>query len=181
MKAKKNRIVIVSAVLILLIALGVFCSIFHSFDYDRTVFGKAYGINFNIYASFAGSYASMSPSYYLSANGCLYQTSRASGTETAEKLTDAMRPFELTEQNFDDPLKGNYWTAYDMDAQYVREHTQKAWYGFADEGQLYYILLQENGDVFLCMGSGSGSLWKGLDVKGLGIIYFLNDLGEWEP
>ena len=182
MKNKKLMISLLSVVLVLAVVFGV-VALRRTPDetaYDDTVFGKQYAIGINLYASFFGSYGSK-PVYYLSDDGYLHYISYKNGEKTVEQISDAMESFELTWWNFDSRFAGGSWTAMDVDAQYIREHTVKAWYGVGEDEMLYYVLLQENGDVFLCKGRGTKNRSENLEVKIIGIAYCLRDGEEWEP
>ena len=182
MKSKKFMIILLSVVLVLAVVFGVFAlrSALRKNTYDDGVFGKQYAIGINLYASAMVSYRA-DPVYYLSDSGYLHHISYKNGEKTVEQISDAMESFELTWWNFDSRFAGGSWTAMGVDAQYIREHTVKAWYGVGEDEMLYYVLLQENGDVFLCKGKGTKNRSENLEVKIIGIAYCLRDGEEWEP
>lgn len=143
--------------------------------YNDQVFDKTYGININLYASYFASYSG-GPAYRLTKDGFLYS---AAAMYSAEPLAGPMKELELTEQNFDQIISGAGWTARGIDAQSAREANHSTWYAINEDGHLYYIMLQENGHVFLCSGQGSstdsGDIFHHIDS-----IYYLRDLGRLE-
>jgi len=162
---------------VLLLGAGAY-RIWEKLSYDEAVFGRAYGININLYASFFASYFPDAPSYRLSKDGVLYDLRYEDGVYRSERMSDKLRPIVLTRDNFD-ALLGNSWTAYGIDAQSAREHNKAAWVSITDEGRLYYIMLQDNGDVFLCLG-GVWQTEDGTNKQSISMIMYLNDLGPWE-
>jgi hypothetical protein len=45
-----------------------------------------------------------------------------------------------------------------MDAALIRSHTLSSWKCVSEDGELYYLILQENGDVFLATGEDTESI-----------------------
>lgn len=173
MKNKKMWIVIAAAaVLLVVVILAVF-----PIEYPSEIFGRVYCINIDIYSG-ASSHYGDDPEYHLTQDGCLYEMNYSDGKYIWEYVAGPMRPQKLTEKNFDDLFfyKKSYWNVDNLDAQTIRERTVSAWSCTKKEAGypytlLYYVLLLENGDVFLCLGSKQ---------HGMGWIVYLGDLGAWE-
>lgn len=69
------------------------------------------------------------------------------------RLSGSFRRFQLSQENFDDCfLPDGAWRVTGLDAVSARENNEKAWQYQKINGTFYYIMLQENGDVFLCIG-----------------------------
>lgn len=176
MKTKKRMVIVLSAVLVLVVALSaaLLPGIFRRASYDATVFGKTYGFDSYVCSGYY-SYYGPDHSYSLAENGCLYQST--DGKEAAAKISDAMVSIQLTPENFDSKCVGDSWAGDGMDAQHVREHTEKAWCAAGENGHIYYVLLQDNGDVFLCIGEGSQNMFGKPQVTEIGDVLLLKKLG----
>lgn len=179
MKTKKRMVIILCAVLALVIVLGaaLLPGIFRRASYDASVFGKKFVIQSCVYEGYY-TYYEPAHTYYLSPDGCLYQST---SEEAVGKISDAMTSLELTEENFDKHFPGELWTVEDMDARYVREHTEKAWYAAGNNGKLYCVLLQDNGDVLLCIGRSNQDSSGNLNIAEIGDMLLLRNAGAWKP
>ena len=176
MKNKKRMIILLSVVLVLVIVLGaaLLPGILRRASYDASVFGKKYVIQSCVYE---GYYTYYEPEhvYSLSDDGRLQESS--DGKNAIETISDAMVAVELTEENFDKLFLGDLWKSESINARYVRENTEKAWYAIGNNGVVYYVVLQKNGDVFLCKGAGSRNWLGKLEVTEIGEILSLKKLG----
>ncbi len=87
--------------------------------------------------------------FALSNAGKLYNIS---GGES-QRLTGSMTMLDLSKDNFDLRFAAqDAWRVTGLDAESARENNAKAWKYTALDGSFYYLLLQNNGDVFLCVG-----------------------------
>lgn len=69
------------------------------------------------------------------------------------RLSGSFRKFQLSQDNFDDCfLPDGAWRVTGIDAVSARENNAQAWQYQNISGSFYYIMLQKNGDVFLCIG-----------------------------
>lgn len=171
MKKSKRLILIVLCVLMLLCVGGfAACRAIPYWQHRAQVFGHSFGTSLNLYANVYANYVIEHPAYCVNDNGilCLPDSStRENGFREIGKLT----PFKLTEDNFDNCMTGGHWTAYGMDASVIREHTLNAWKCLDSDGSLYYLIFQENGDVFLAMGQQT-------DEVSIFNVFVLNNIGD---
>ena len=111
----------------------------------------------------------------MSDDGRLQESS--DGKNAIETISDAMVAVELTEENFDNHFSEELWKAEGVNARHIQENTENAWCAFGKNGEIYYVLHQKNGDVFLCIGKGSRNWLGKLEVTEIGEILSLKKLG----
>ena len=135
------------AVTLSIIFAGIF--IWQHTAFQEMPFGYRYGISSYFYTSeLITAVSPETPVYGLSATGKLYHIL---GGES--RLTGSMREFQLSEENFDSRfVDDDDWRVIGLDAKSAREQNAQAWRYTALDGRFRYLLLQENGDVFLCVG-----------------------------
>lgn len=156
---KFKQIILTILCVSLLVGFGCF-AIYRSLQYDQhkaQVFGHSFGISSQLYATRLSSAVSVSKDYCITDDGILcvpdYTAEDVSLLQIGELI-----PFHLSESNFDLCLVGADWCAYDVDAAFIRSHTHSAWKCVSENGELYYLILQENGDVFLATGEVTESI-----------------------
>lgn len=77
-----------------------------------------------------------------------------------EWLIGQPEPFTLTKENFDDLfLPGGHWRG-GLNAKAVRHNTTGAWQLLCGQDKLYYLLPQDNGELYMAVGHpGNGLRW----------------------
>jgi len=166
---KKKKLLIIAVCVLLVLAAGyggyrIWC---HN-TYDSVLFDQSYGIHTNLYGNAYMSYAEDVPQYALTSEGMLCTLDSGGAKLGDKKLTESMKRLELTEDNFDALFDGGAVLAYGAEPASIREHNVEAWNYHCQDGRMYYILRQENGDVLLALGK---------DGK-LGGMYLLDALGD---
>ena len=151
--SKLKRGILTALCAALCISFGCF-AVYRSQQYAQhkdQVFGHSFGSSVNLYSNLYASYAGTIAEYCVTDDGILYvpdYTTRQSGIRQIGELV----PFQLSESNFDLCISGAHWCADGVDAAYIRSHTLSSWKCVSEDGELYYLILQENGDVFLALG-----------------------------
>ncbi len=151
--SKLKRGILTALCAVLLIGFGCF-AVYRSQQYAQhkaQVFGHSFGYSLNLYSNLYASYMPSIAAYCVTDDGILYApdyTARQSGVRQIGELV----PFQLSESNFDLCISGADWCAYGVDAAFIRCHTLSTWKCVSEDGGLYYLILQENGDVFLALG-----------------------------
>lgn len=156
---KFKQIILTILCVSLLVGFGCF-AIYRSLQYDQhkaQVFGHSFGSSLNLYSDLYTSYAGTIAAYCVTDDGILCVPDGTAG-ENSFRQIGALVPFQLSESNFDLCIRGSHWCAYEMDAALIRSHTLSSWKCVSENGELYYLILQENGDVFLATGEDTESI-----------------------
>lgn len=156
---KFKQIILTILCVSLLVGFGCF-AIYRSLQYDQhkaQVFGHSFGSSLNLYSDLYVSYAGTIAAYCVTDDGILCVPDGTTG-ENSFRQIGALVPFQLSESNFDPCISGSHWCAYEMDAALIRSHTLSSWKCVSENGELYYLILQENGDVFLATGEDTESI-----------------------
>lgn len=166
---KKSKILIIAICAVLLIAVGyggyrIWC---HS-TYDDALFDRSYAVSRNLYGDMQANYFGNTPEYALSSEGVLYKLDYSGANVGYRKLTGAMKSIDLTEENFDALFADGTVLSKGAELASVREQNQQAWHYPCQDGRMYYVLHQNNGDVILAMGKDGQ----------LGGMYLLASLGD---
>ncbi len=119
-------------------------------NFSEMPFGYRCSISSVFYAT--GDLPTVSPEnavFALSDAGRLYDISEGK----SKRLTGSVTALNLSEENFDCRFADqDAWRVNGLNAKSARENNAKAWKYTALDGSFYYLLLQNNGDVFLCVG-----------------------------
>lgn len=112
------------------------------------------------------AFAPETPEYALTNDGILLDIH---GSDSG-RLSSSFRKFSLNEENFDDLFADDgAWRVTGLDAGSARKENAGAWRYQKLNGSFYYVLLQKNGDVFLCIGE-DGAICQ---------FYWLQALGNY--
>lgn len=170
---KRKSIALILLVVILLLIIAAFCGyqLWLHLPQRNAVFGSSYGISINIYAELFANYLSQNPVYAITSQGMAYWDNPDPDTGNKYSEIGKLSPIRLTEDNFDNCIQGAGWTAMNVDAEYIRKSTARAWQAVSSNGMLTYFILLENGDVFVCHGSKD-------DGISINQICYLYDLGD---
>ena len=167
MRNKKLLIILIPIIVILLVLsiIGIYSNFFR----NSVLFDTSYRINFHIYSSMYASYLG-SPSYCIDEKGVAYKSIGSSDTNYMK--LGKLYPFNLDPSNLDEILGSKAkWTAHNVDAEYIRQHTVEAWKTVDRDDRLYYFLLLDNNDVFLCIGNAAPK-------RSISTILYLGKLGK---
>ena len=167
MRNKKLLIILIPVIIITLVLSVI--GIYNYFFCNSVLFDASYRTNYNIYSNMYASYFN-TPSYCISEKGVAYTS--VGSSDTNYKRLGKLYPFDLDQSNLDEVLSNEAkWTALNIDAEYIRQHTVEAWKTVDSEDRLYYFLLLDNSDVFLCIGNAA-------PITSISTILFLGQLGN---
>ena len=113
-----------------------------------------FGLKYSVVSTFfvlgdVQVFDSETPEFALSQEGYLLDIA---GSDFG-RLSGALRKFSPSKENFDDIFHGEgKWRVTGLDAVSARQENAKAWKYEKMNGTFYYVMLQNNGDVFLCVG-----------------------------
>lgn len=130
------------------------------------VFDHSFGTQSNFFSNVRANYLPEYPSYCITEDGILCVPD-FSTEEIRVRQVGELLPFQLTQRNFDHCIAGSNGT----DAATIRSHAVSAWKTATEDGELYYLILQENGDIFLAVGQEA-------DTVSLFEVYQLNNVGN---
>lgn len=150
---KFKRIILTVLCVALFLSFGCFV-IYRTRQHDADkaqVFGHSFGKSLGIYSNLYANYAHWIPNYCVTDNGVLYLPDY-SGPEDGARRIGKLTTIQLNKRNFDDCIQGAHWIAYNMDAATIRTRAEFAWKCLGKDGELYYLILLDNGDVFLACG-----------------------------
>lgn len=169
-KKAKVFFIVLCAALILSTITPIAYRIYHNQQQNKQVFDCSFGTKLNLYANFMGSYLIDNPKYCVTDSGAFYTVERPDSNYRTKQIGQ-LAEFGLNENNFDNCISGASWTAMNTGAVSIRSHTVRAWKCTGDGGSLFYILLQDNGDVILACGQQQSE-------TRIFTIYLLNRLGS---
>ena len=129
------------------------------------VFDRSFGTQANLFSNARTVFLPEYPSYCITEEGILCVPD-FSTEEMGVRQVGELLPFQLTQRNFDDCVADGHAA----DAATIRSHTVSAWKAVTEGGELYYLILLENGDVFLAIGQEA-------DTVSLYEVYQLNNVG----
>ncbi len=169
-KRAKVFFIVLCAVLILGTIAPVAYRIYQNQHQNKQVFDCSFGTKLNLYSNFMANYLIDNPMYCVTDSGVFYTVERPDSNYRTKQIGQLVE-FGLDENNFDNCISGASWTAMNTDAASIRSHTVRAWKCTDDSGSLFYLLLQDNGDVILACGQQQSETL-------ISIIHLLNHLGS---
>lgn len=151
------------AVLILAVVLGVWQ--WRRTSFRDVPFGQKYSVVSVFFAKGeVTAFDPETPVYALTHEGYLLDID---GSDFG-RLSSSFRKFTPNQENFDHRFhEDGAWRVTGIDAAGAREDNAAAWKYEKMNGTFYYVLLQKNGDVFLCVGK-DGAICQFYWLQGLG-------------
>ncbi|MBQ4039703.1 MAG: M56 family metallopeptidase, partial [Oscillospiraceae bacterium] len=119
---------------------------------ERDVFGKVYSTNGLVCIDGMFSYVPEEETmgkYYVDSSGTLHE--RGWYEEEGWREVGTFAEFELTKSNFDSYYSGAPLWEDEYSASKLRKNNVRAW-EFSADGNFYYLLEQNNGEVYLVIG-----------------------------
>lgn len=164
LKWKWLLIVITAVVVFLAVLIGVM--IRRNASFSETPFGYQYSVVSVFFTDREiPSCVPEIPEYALRDDGALLDIRG----DDSGRLTGSLRKFSLTEEVFDNIFTDEgSWRVTGLDAVSARKDNLSAWQYRKLDGSFYYVLLQKNGDVFLCIGE-DGAICQFYWLQAVGI------------
>lgn len=153
------------AVVLLAVLIGMW--IWRGMSFHDAPFGYQYSVVAVFFSDRdVPSLAPEVPEYALTEDGILLDIN---GVDSG-RLSGAFRKFTLDQASFDDIFDDEgTWRVTGIDTVTTRKNNVSAWRYQKLDGSFYYVLLQKNGDVFLCIGEDGT----------IGRFYWLQSLGAY--
>lgn len=146
----KKWILLMSGMIVIVLAIFGGWKVWQHTAFQGRPFGLYYGVDTVFFhVTTTENHSVEIPKYALSDTGELLGVD---GNQT-DRLAGPMKRIALSETNFDQIFhEDGQWGVMGIDAQSAREWNLRAWHYQKWDGSFYYVLLQNNGDVFLCIG-----------------------------